>query len=272
MRKPGPVGSRQVIKVGELSLVALSDGRFRMPREFLSSPEAHDELADADGQVNLPIGCFLLPGDEPVLIDIGYGPENPTDLLSGGHLLSELAWAGYRPDDITTIALTHPHPDHVGWLTSPDGIPTFPRARLILADGDYGYFVRQGQGEMAAHIRAGLASMFDLGRAELLTGERALTSHLTALLAPGHTPGHTVFAVHDHGERALLLGDAIYCPQQLARSDWAALSDVDPALAARTRSALARDLDHHGGAAVGAHFPGLVAARVLAGPNGTREE
>lgn len=271
MTGPEPVGSRQVIKVGELSLVALSDGRFRMSREFLSSPAAHDELAGADGQVDLPIGCFLLPGDEPLLIDIGYGPENPTGLLSGGWLLAELAWAGYRPDDITTIALTHPHPDHVGWLTSTDGTPTFPRARLILADGDYGYFVRQERGDMAEHIRAGLSSMLDLGRAELLTAERALTPHLTALPAPGHTPGHTVFAVHDHGERALLLGDAIYCPQQLAHSDWSALSDVDPALAARTRSALARDLDRHGGTAVGAHFPGLVAARVLAGPGSTRE-
>jgi glyoxylase-like metal-dependent hydrolase (beta-lactamase superfamily II) len=260
----GQGGVRTVIEVGWLRLLGLSDGEFTMPPDFLSSPEAHHSLAGPDGQVHLPVGCFLLPGDEPVLIDIGFGPRPPTSLLSGGELLSQLAAAGYRPQDITTIALTHPHPDHVGWLASPDGTRTFPRARLLLSAADYQYFIRERQGEMEEHIRLALASLHETGRAELITGEYAISRHVTALMAPGHTPGHTVFAVHDHGERALVLGDALYCPQQLGHTDWAALSDVDPALAARTRIALERDLASAGGVAVGAHFPGLIASRVLA--------
>jgi glyoxylase-like metal-dependent hydrolase (beta-lactamase superfamily II) len=257
-----------VITVGSLRLLALSDGEFTMPRQFLSSDAAHDALAGPDGQVHLPIGSFLLPGDEPLLIDVGFGPGPPTEVLAGGALLAQLAAAGYRPGEIETIALTHPHPDHVGWLASPAGELTFPRARVLLAAADYDYFVRQRHGEMDDHIRAVLELMLSQGRIELMSGEYAVTSHVTALLAPGHTPGHTVFAVHDHGERAVLLGDSIYCPQQLGHPEWAALSDVDRDLAARTRIALERDLEAAGGLAVGAHFPGLAAARVLASQPG----
>ncbi len=63
--------------------------------------------------------------------------------------------------------------------------------------------------------------------------------------------------------RMLLLGDAVYCPQQLSHSDWQAASDVDPALARRTRETFLRDLELHGGEAVGSHFPGLIAGRGL---------
>jgi glyoxylase-like metal-dependent hydrolase (beta-lactamase superfamily II) len=257
-----------VITVGSLRLLALSDGEFTMPRHFLSSGAAHQALAGPDGVALLPIGSFLLPGDAPLLIDVGFGPGPPTDLLSGGALLGQLAVAGYRPDEIETIALTHPHPDHVGWLASPAGELTFPRARVLLAAADYDYFVRQRQGEMDGHIRAVLELMHSQDRIELMSAEYAVDRHVTALLAPGHTPGHTVFAVHDHGERALLLGDSVYCPQQLGHPEWAALSDVDPGLAGRTRIALERDLETGGGLAVGAHFPGLVAARVLVSEQG----
>jgi glyoxylase-like metal-dependent hydrolase (beta-lactamase superfamily II) len=116
---------------------------------------------------------------------------------------------------------------------------------------------------MDDHIHVALLDLHARGRVELLSAERTLAPHVTALPAPGHTPGHTVFAVHDGSERAVLLGDALYCPQQLGHSDWEAVSDVDPLLAARTRVMLERDLEEHDALAVGAHFPGLRAGRVL---------
>jgi glyoxylase-like metal-dependent hydrolase (beta-lactamase superfamily II) len=86
---------------------------------------------------------------------------------------------------------------------------------------------------------------------------------ITRLDAAGHTPGHSVFVISDGPDRALLLGDALYCPAQLTQTDWAALTDVDPSLARATRRRLAGDLAERGGVAVGCHFPGLQAGRVL---------
>jgi glyoxylase-like metal-dependent hydrolase (beta-lactamase superfamily II) len=95
--------------------------------------------------------------------------------------------------------------------------------------------------------------------------KRQVIRGLTALPAPGHTPGHTVFVIHDGQERALLLGDAVYCPAQLSEVDWAAASEVNPALARSTCERLAREFDDGRTAALGPHFPGLRAGRLLAG-------
>jgi glyoxylase-like metal-dependent hydrolase (beta-lactamase superfamily II) len=133
----------------------------------------------------------------------------------------------------------------------------------VLAEADWEYFVLGRSGEMDEHIHQALVDLHARGRVELLATEQRLTPHVTAMPAPGHTPGHTVFAVHDAGERAVLLGDALYCPQQLGHSEWEAVSDVDPVLAARTRAVLERDLEEHDALGVGAHFPGLRASRVL---------
>jgi glyoxylase-like metal-dependent hydrolase (beta-lactamase superfamily II) len=83
--------------------------------------------------------------------------------------------------------------------------------------------------------------------------------------APGHTPGHTVFAIHDGAQRALILGDAVHCPLQLTNPDWEALADVDPRLARVTRDRLSREMDDAGLPGVGCHFPGLAASRVVGG-------
>ena len=63
----------------------------------------------------------------------------------------------------------------------------------------------------------------------------------------------------------MLLGDAVECPLQLEEPDFYALSDVDPALAARTCEALWRELEGTDVAITAAHFPGLQFGRVLAG-------
>ncbi len=250
------------MQIGDISILALNDGEFRMPYDFLTNPMPHDELVGADGVVRLPIGCFLIPGDEPILIDIGFGPRS-NELLTGGALIDALASAGYLPSDIATIALSHPHPDHVGWLATPDGELVFDQAQVVLARPDWDYFVTDRTGEIADHLHHALTRLGDDGRITLFDAEHSLGSSVTALPAPGHTPGHTVFVIHDRGERAVLLGDAVHCPQQLSNADWGAVGDVDPVLAARTRTWLQRDLDAHGGVAVGSHFPGLVGSRLL---------
>jgi hypothetical protein len=92
-----PSQLRVPLRVGDLTVLALSDGEFRTPREFLSSSQAYDALADHDGRVHLPVGCFLFPGDHPVLVDAGYGSAtSPT--LTGATLPGQLRAAGVRPN------------------------------------------------------------------------------------------------------------------------------------------------------------------------------
>jgi glyoxylase-like metal-dependent hydrolase (beta-lactamase superfamily II) len=99
----------------------------------------------------------------------------------------------------------------------------------------------------------------------ITTDGESIAPGVTARSAPGHTHGHVVLVLSSHGERVVLLGDAITCPVQLEEPDWQAISDVDAALATRTREALFRELEGSGDLAVAAHFPDLRFGRVLPG-------
>ena len=268
---PGSVAARQVVQVGDRQILALSDGVMVMPPDFMGTPEhpsaAHDALQNQDGRVSLPIGCFVIPGETTVLVDAGYGPNDylARGSLVGGGLLDALGADGIRPTDIDVIALSHLHLDHVGWVGDRDGVPVFPNAQILVGRADWDYFMVGSDAVLPLpdNVRAALLTLAQAGRVTLLDGDTAVASGVTRLDAAGHTPGHSVFVVSDGGERALLLGDALYCPEQLTETDWAVITDVDPALARRTRKSLAEDLRLNGGKAVGCHFPGLRVGRIL---------
>lgn len=248
--------------IGRHTVVALNDGEFAMPRDFLSDPGPHDDLVDRSGVVRLPIGCFLIPGETMILIDSGFGPRRSPP-LRGGLLLAELATVGVQPGDIEMVAISHLHRDHRGWLGTAEGQPTFPNAQVFVGHGDWSYFSEGKAGTVEPSERAAIELLYGSGKLTLLDRQLEISSGVVAIPAPGHTPGHTVYAVIDKAERALLLGDAMYCPQQLTELDWGAIVDVDPQLARSTREVLSRDLEAHGSLAIGCHFPDLHATRLL---------
>ncbi len=252
--------------IGRRTLVAVSDGFLQISRTFLGTvedPAAGDNvIRRVYGQSRLPLGCFFFPGPPNVLVDTGFGPTEEPGVIVGGRLLGNLAQHGVRPEDVDIVALTHLHADHVGWVGDAAGRPVFPNARFVLGSGDWEYFMARDDA-LKPHTRESLQWLDGQGRVVLQEGETAVAPGLTRLSAPGHTPGHSLFVVHDGPARMLLLGDAVYCPQQLSHADWQAASDVDPALARTTRETFLRDLELHGGEAVGSHFPGLIAGRGL---------
>jgi len=272
---PVSAGALRAIPVGDRTLLGFSDGFLLMSTGFLGTAESpgagHDTLRRRYGEVRLPLGCFLLPGERPVLIDTGLGAEDfrGRGTLVGGNLLPQLALQGVRPADVAVLALSHLHGDHSGTVGDPvTGRPVFANAHTYVGRGDWEHFVER---ELATiplppHTRAALLELEQRGQVTLIDGERDIAPGVRAIAAPGHTPGHTVYAIHDRGERVLVLGDAMHCPQQLDNLDWQIAFDVDPVLARRTRDRLHADLAAHGGGAVGCHFPELLLGRVLARP------
>ena len=269
-----PVSTEAVneIPVGDRTLFAVSDGFLIMSERFLGTPEhptaAYDALSPVYGKPRLPLGCFFLPGEQNVLIDTGVGPVNfaGRGTLIGGNLLPALARIGVRPEDIDILALSHLHGDHSGTIGRLEsGEPVFPNARTFIGAGDWEYFVEREEAPVPVdgHTAAALRYLESRGQVTVMDADTDIAPGVRRLSAPGHTPGHSIYVVHDHGERVLVLGDAMYCPQQLSELEWGAVSDVDPALARKTRERYERDLELHGGGAVGCHFPELKVARAL---------
>ena len=248
------------IHVGDLDVVGIADGVVKMPQDYFEGADwtSHQALLEDDGTMHLPIGCFVVcPPGRTVLIDAGLGPRD-LGWLAGGDLPKALAEAALSPADIDTVVCSHVHLDHTGWLVQ-NGRPYFPNAtvRFGAADAD---LIAGSQRFLTPDEVEVLGD-----RIELIDGDVELAPGISALAAPGHTPGHLAIVLSSGDQRALLLGDAVTCPVQLEEPDWQAMSDIDKDLASRTRERLFAELEGSGDLMVGAHFPGLQMGRVLSG-------
>ena len=178
--------------MGHLDVQPLVDGYFTVPDDFFGYADlsAHPEILDPDGRLRLPIGCFLVrSGERLVLIDAGVGPVHD-EMFDGGRLLDALAGIGVGSGDVDLVVCSHLHLDHCGWLIDRHSLPVFPSATLTVGAGDWRYFVEDEAGFMRRSIRAGLLSLADAGRVDLLEGDAELAPGLSVRAAPGHTPGH----------------------------------------------------------------------------------
>jgi glyoxylase-like metal-dependent hydrolase (beta-lactamase superfamily II) len=260
------------MRVGDLDIVPVVDGQARLlPSDAyrLGGDEVrgrggeaadwgpHRSFLAPDGTLELALGGFLVHlADRVVLIDTGLG-DIQRGAFVAGRLLDSLAAVGVSPADVTDVILTHLHYDHVGWTTR-HGEIVFAHATYRCDRRDWEHFVGPDPG--ATKKLAPLES-----RLETWDGSGSLLPGLDALSAPGHTPGSTIIVLSSGSERAMLLGDVVHCPVELLDDEWAGIGDVDPALARRTRLALARELEGADVPVAAAHFAGMQFGRLLAG-------
>lgn len=256
------------MRVGSIEIVPLLDGVARIPagellryRGPVEDPwTAHRDLLEEDGSLELALGAFLVrTGSRLVLVDAGVGRLH-TGPFRGGALLESLAASGVTPEEVTDVAFTHLHFDHVGWATRRGEI-VFPRATYRCHPDDWHHFVERPEADPGA-VRK-LAPLRD--RLEPFTDGTTFAPGVTVRHAPGHTPGSAVVVVADGAARALLLGDVAHCPIELLDDEWEFVGDVDPRLAARTREALAAEMEGSGVPMTASHFPGMRFGRLLAG-------
>jgi glyoxylase-like metal-dependent hydrolase (beta-lactamase superfamily II) len=161
------------------------------------------------------INAFLVnTGTQLVLIDTGAGA------LYGdccGKLLANLRAAGYAPEQVDVVLLTHLHKDHVGGVNA-DGKPAFPNAIVRAAGADADYWL---SADRRAAAPAFLTSFFDsaaaslapytaAGRFKPFAPGAALLPGIRAVAEPGHTPGHSGYLVEDGGRALLVWGDVVH--------------------------------------------------------------
>ena len=259
------------MKVGAFEVTALSDGTVALPVDKLLTGQ---KAAVIDGLLTrsflkAPVetsvnGYLVNTGSKLVLIDAGAaGLFGPTL----GKLVANLKAAGYAPEQVDEIYITHMHPDHVGGLMAGEKM-AFPNAVVRADKRDADFWLSQAnldkapaegkgffQGAMASlnpYVAAGKFKPFD-GNTELAPG-------IKAMAAPGHTPGHSLYVVESGGRKLVLWGDLMHVAAvQFAEPSVTIAFDTDSKNAAVQRKRAYAEAAKQGYLVGSAHlsFPGL---------------
>jgi glyoxylase-like metal-dependent hydrolase (beta-lactamase superfamily II) len=250
-----PVAGKQAAafyryKVGSYECTSINDGArsFPMPDTFVKNVPKDQALAAAEaaympkGMVTVPFNPQIInTGSKLVLIDTGYGPGIAPSV---GLLPAGMAAGGIDPKAIDVVVLSHLHPDHINGVKTADGKVAFPNAEIMAPALDWAFWMSDDNAAKAesnpmmkgyfANTRkilsdiAGKVTKYDWGK-EVAPG-------ITALATPGHTPGHTSFAVASGSSKILIQSDVTNIPEFFLRNpDWHVAYDVDPIKAAETR-------------------------------------
>jgi len=241
------------VELGVMRVIMLLDGETTMPPDALRGPDGAalgaDDLAEADqreGGLHLPVRAFLVRGPGGcLLVDTGAGQAWHKGL---GQLGAAMAEAGIGAQEVTAVALTHIHIDHISGLIAEDGGLAFPNAtRVFVATEEIAAF--------RALPRMGAAVMRLM---PLEQGDGPIFG-VTAINAPGHSPGHMAFLVEG---RLLIWGDLVHNALQFARPEIGWKYDDDPGLARASRRALLEQAVDQGWLVAGAHLAGPGIGRV----------
>ena len=264
--------------LGDFEVTALSDGTVTLPvNQLLSNTtKARVDRALARSGLSSPLetsvnGYLINTGDKLVLIDAGAaGLFGPTL----GKLVANLKAAGYQPEQVDEIYLTHLHPDHVGGLAA-NGAMVFPNAVVRADRADADFWLSESNRDNAKKddkpffegARASLQPYTESKRFRPFEGRTPLAAGITALPRHGHTAGHSTYLVESRGQKLVLWGDLMHVAAvQFDRPAVTIAFDSNTRAAAAERKRAYADAAANNYLVAAAHvsFPGMGRVR----PNG----
>jgi glyoxylase-like metal-dependent hydrolase (beta-lactamase superfamily II) len=239
------------LKVGDLEVTALYDGTGVFDPHWLNGTKA-----TMDGVVKaLPedphlldvvdVGFLVTTGKQLILADAGAGTWWGGAAL--GRLAGSLRSAGYTPEEVNVVLLTHLHSDHIGGLTTQDGERVFPNADVYVAKAESDFWLSP---EIAAKAPKDAQPFFQSAQAiaapyikadkwHTFSGSEPIVDGMQIVPLPGHTPEHTGYEFSSKGQRILFWGDTIHAQRvQLQHPEVTAIFDIDQTAAAATRNQL----------------------------------
>ena len=260
------------LKVGDLEVTALFDGTGVFDPHWLNGPKAtmnsvQQALREDPHMLDVAdTGFFVETGKQRILVDAGAGSWWGGGAF--GRLARSLRSAGYTPEDINIVLVTHLHADHVGGLTTEDGKRVFPHADVYVAKADSDFWLSPDIAAKAPKdaqpffqsAQAIAAPYITAGKWHTFSGSERIVDGMELVSLSGHTPGHTGYEFSSKGQKVLFWGDIVHALHvQLQRPEVTAVFDIDQTAAASTRHQLLTRLASEDVLIAGPHmnFPAL---------------
>jgi glyoxylase-like metal-dependent hydrolase (beta-lactamase superfamily II) len=268
-------------QIGRYTVTALWDGTLELPvNEVFARPgparlKALLARSHVPAAMPMSVNAFVVDtGQRIVMVDTGTGASRMFgDGL--GKAQAHLRAAGYTPEQIDEIYITHMHTDHIGGLTA-DGRAVYPKAVVRADVREAGHYLSREKMAADPHAKEDFESAMAMlqpyvasGRFRPFDGRTELVPGIHAMPAWGHTPGHTVYVVESEGEKLVLWGDLMHVAAVQFPLPAATVSfDASQAQSAAIRAQVYRDAAREGAWIAAAHvgFPGI--GKLRANPGG----
>jgi glyoxylase-like metal-dependent hydrolase (beta-lactamase superfamily II) len=211
---------------------------------------------------------------DKIIVDTCIGSHKPRQSgiynMRDDPFLERLEHAGYRPEDMDFVMCPHLHVDHVGWntrLVNGQWVPTFPNARYLFAQQEYDHALTDTMGDQEATYQDSVKPIVDAGLHMLVESDHKLCDTVRLIPTPGHTLGHCSVVIERAGERAIITGDMVHHPLQIADLNICSNVDVDKAVARESRRAFYHAIEDRQDILLGTHFSEPTSVRIIRTPS-----
>lgn len=233
-------------KLGEYEITTLLDGLRPGdgPHPTFGANQTQEKVAELMRANFLPETKFVNgfapvlvnTGTDLVLFDTGFGAAGRENGL--GKLEANMKAAGYTPDQVSIVVITHMHGDHINGLINGE-TPAFANASIVAGQLEYDFWTDPARMGTPAENGAKAVATKVKPLAEKIKFIKAgdpVVSGVTSEAAYGHTPGHMIFHIESGGKHLVITADtANHYVASLQRPDWEVAFDADKAMGAATR-------------------------------------
>jgi glyoxylase-like metal-dependent hydrolase (beta-lactamase superfamily II) len=265
------IGEVAITQIVELTTASL--GSYLLPQavpEVLREVDWLRPFLDERGRIVLSVHALVVESQgQRLIVDtcIGNDKQRSYPRWNGMQtdFLDKLTAAGYPPESIDTVMCTHMHVDHVGWntrLVNDRWQPTFGNARYLFAEEEWAYWKVEPQ-EFGPVVEDSVQPIFDAGLADLVAQTHKVTDEVWLEPTPGHTPGHVSVHIASAGEEAVITGDMIHHPCQIAHPEWSSSADWNQDASANTRDGFLDRYADRPVLIIGTHFAAPTAGHIV---------
>lgn len=195
--------------------------------------------ADENNMCTWAMRCLLVEdGNRLILIDTGIGDKQSEKFFShyylhgNDSLHKSLRKAGFAPEDITDVFLTHLHFDHCGgaveFTPQKDGYrPVFKNAVYHSNEAHWQWAVTPNAREKASFLKENFSPLLESGRVNFLQNGDRLGEHIEVHFVHGHTESQMLPLIDYKGQKILFCADLVPSAPHI-RPSWVLAYDVRP--------------------------------------------